>query len=205
MKTKKSTKPHKKGAKKRKAGLKGAAKLKAATKGLTEQIAKPSGVLVGLVVSSVANNLLEKVPFLQGLGEGETPAADGEKFNAKKLIKPLILAVVGAGTVALTHKKAGAAMQFANGLGYGIIGGGALSAVKAVTGKSLVSGLGDAGVELEKKALEANYYKHQALDMAKMIAEKQFTPELPENVEGVKGLSKDWGSELETEKSGTIL
>ncbi len=191
---KKSTKPHKSG-KKKKGGLTGAAKLKAATKGAAGQMAKPAGVLAGLVLASVASNLLDKVPFLQA------PADDGTgKFNIKKIAKPAILVVIGTATAVLTNKKTGVVMQFANGVGYGIAGGGVLSGVKAVTGKSLVSGLGDAGNG--KAVLEANYYKEQANDMAKMLEEKKFIPRLPS---GTDGLGKEWGSTMDAEKSDLIL
>ncbi|GEM_PF-4017442 len=196
MKTKKSTKPHKEGPKKKKAGLKGAEKLKAAKKGLTESIAKPSGVLVGLVLGSVASNLLDKIPFLQA------PAEDDGKFSVKKIVKPLILVAVGTATVVLTNKKTGAAMQFVSGLGFGIAGGGVLSGIKAVTGKSLTSGLGEAGAN--RKVLEATYYKEQLNDMAKQLEEKKFESNLEENPANGVGRT-DWGSTLEAENSGMIM
>ncbi len=197
----KSTKPHKSGAKKKKGGLKGAEKLKAAKKGVAEQIAKPSGVLVGLVAASLASNLLDKIPFLA------PPAVDDGTFSIKKIVKPIILVAAGTATAIFTHKKTGAAMQFVNGLGYGIAGGGLLSGVKAVTGKSLVSGLGAVD---GKAALEANYYKEQANDMAKMLEEKKFNPELINgSVEDLgkeqEELGKDWGSEINSENSGTVI
>lgn len=208
---KKATKPHKAG-KKETAVLKGAEQLKAAKKGLTGQIAKPSGVLVGLVVSSVASNLMDKIPFLK------TSEEDDGKFSVKKIIKPLILVAVGTTTAIVTRKKTGVVMEFVNGLGYGVAGGGLLSGVKAATGKSLVSGLGNAG--MGKSVLEASYYKHQANDMAKMLAEKKFTPNLPsserqienqpkgtEDKEGAEEMSspKDWGDSLDAESSATII
>lgn len=213
--SKKSTKPHKDAKPKSKAGLKGAEKLKAAKKGLTEQIAKPSGVLGGLVAASIAINLMEKIPFLQ------TPADDGTgKFSIKKIVKPLILVAVGGTAVALTHKKNGVAMQFANGLGYGVAGGGLIAGVKAVTGKSLVDGLGSVGASNSKAVLEANYYKHQAHDMAKMLEENKFNPNLNSaerhidyQMKGTEekksaeemGSPKDWGDTLDAESSATII
>lgn len=199
MKTKESTKPRKAGSKKKKAGLKGAAKLKAATKGLTESsIAKPSGVLVGLVLGSVASNLLDKIPFLAPPAEG---TEDDGKFKVKKIVKPLILLAVGAGTVVLTHNKKDAAMQFANGLGFGIAGGGVLSGIKAVTGKSLTSGLGEAGAN--RKVLEATYYKEQLNDMAKQLEERNFEPNLEENTDDVG--RTDWGTSMIAENSDMVM
>ena len=212
---KKSTKPHKEAKPKSKAGLKGAEKLKAAKKGLTEQIAKPSGVLGGLVAASIAINLMEKIPFLQ------TPADDGTgKFSIKKVVKPLILVAVGGTAVALTRKKTGVAMQFVNGLGYGVAGGGLIAGVKAVTGKSLVDGLGNVGASNGKAVLEANYYKHQAHDMAKMLEENKFNPNLNSadrhidyQMKGAEerksaeemGSPKDWGDTLDADSSATII
>lgn len=213
--SKKSTKPHKEAKPKSKAGLKGAEKLKAAKKGLTEQIAKPSGVLGGLVAASIAINLMEKIPFLK------TPEDDGSgKFSIKKVVKPLILIAVGGAAVALTHKKTGVAMQFANGLGYGVAGGGLIAGVKAVTGKSLVSGLGTVGASNSKAVLEANYYKHQANDMAKMLEENKFNPNLNSYERPIQYQMKNaeetnrneemagpnnWGDTLDAESSGTII
>lgn len=196
MKAKKSTKPRKSGAKKHKKGLRGAEKLKSAAKGMAEQIAKPAGVLVGLVVASVGSTLLDKVPFL-------APAAtDDGKLSIKKLAKPLIMVALGGTTVALTYKKTGAAMQFVNGLGYGIAGGGVLSGVKVVTGKSLTEGLGDAGND--KAVLVANYFKSQAEDLAKMLEEKNFTPQLTENSEqSIEGTQ--WGATQNADESGMVI
>ncbi|OFY84132.1 MAG: hypothetical protein A3F72_19835 [Bacteroidetes bacterium RIFCSPLOWO2_12_FULL_35_15] len=212
---KKSTKPHKEAKPKSKAGLKGAEKLKAAKKGLTEQIAKPSGVLGGLVAASIAINLMEKIPFLQ------TPEDDGTgKFSIKKIVKPIILVAVGATAVAFTHKKTGIAMQFANGLGYGVAGGGLIAGVKAVTGKSLVDGLGRVDMRNGRAVLEANYYKHQAHDMAKMLEENKFNPNLnsaerhieyqPKSREEMNGSEEmggpnNWGDTLDAESSSTII
>jgi len=214
MSTKKTTKPHKSGAKKEESQLKGAgaAKLKAATKGAAEKLAKPAGVLGGLVLSSVASNLMDKVPFLAPGDGTET----GIKKYVKKYAKPVILLTGGITTIIVTHKKEGAGWDFANGLGWGVAGGGAFSGFKALTGKSLVSGLGNVGdSETTKKAvLDANYYKAQAEDLAKVIEENKFMPKLPagseEEVNGlgeeeVSGLGKDWGSSLLTENSPTIL
>lgn len=200
MKPKKSTKPRKAGSKKKKAGLKGAAKLKAATKGLTESIAKPSGVLVGLVLGSVASNLLDKIPFLAPPAEG---TEDDGKFNVKKIVKPLILLVVGAGTVVLTHSKKGAAMQFVNGLGYGVAGGGVLSGIKAVTGKSLTSGLGEAGAN--RKVLEATYLKEQLNDMAKQLEEHKFESNLEDKANTDSVGRTDWGTQMIAENSDMVM
>lgn len=202
MKTKKSTKPRKAGSKRKKAGLKGAAKLKTAKKGLTESIAKPSGVLVGLVLGSVASNLLDKIPFLAPPAAEEETVEGPGKFSVKKIIKPLILIGIGSATVLLTNKKAGAAMQFATGLGFGIAGGGVLSAVKAVTGKSLTSGLGEVGAN--RRALEATYLKEQVNDMAKMLEEKKFESNLEDSGEDV-GRPEEWGSTMDAENSGMIM
>lgn len=196
MSKKKSTKPHKAGAKKRKkGGLKGAAKLKAATKGMAEQIAKPAGVLAGLVLSSVGSKILDKVPFLA------PSATDDGKMSIKKFAKPAILLVAGGTIAFLTNKKPGAAMQFANGVGYGIAGGGVLSAVKVVTGKSLVAGLGEPSNE--KAALEATYYKEQASDMAKMLEEQKFQPQLNAPVEEMG--KPAWGATQDVDASGMIV
>ena len=212
---KKSTKPHEEAKPKGKAELKGAEKLKAAKKGLTEQIAKPAGVLGGLVAASIAINLMEKIPFLQ------TPEDDGTgKFSIKKIVKPLILVGIGATAVVFTRKKTGVVMQFANGLGYGVAGGGLIAGVKAVTGKSLVGGLGTVGASNGKAVLEANYYKHQAHDMAKMLEENKFNPNLNSSerqieyqVKGTEerkiaeemGGPNNWGDTLDVESSATII
>ena len=196
MAHKKSTKPHKKGSKKKKGSLKGTAALKASKKGVIDSLAKPSGVLVGFVLGSVASNLLEKVPFLA------TPAEDDGKFSIKKTIKPVILLGVGSATAILTHKKSGAAMQFVSGIGFGLAGAGVVSGVKAVTGKSLVSGLGEPGANA--KALEATYYKEQANDLAKQLEEGKFRPNLDE--EGTDGVGKtEWGTTMNADESGMVM
>lgn len=161
-------KHHKKGAKRK--GLSGVAKVKAASKKGMAEMATPAGVLVGLVAASVASNLMDKVPFL-------APDATKEGFQVKSIIKPLALAAIGAGTAYMTHGKSGGASKFANGVGYGLVGGAVFITGKVVLKKSLVSGLGSADDGTAK--LEATYYKERAEDMAKMLEKAKFTPELP--------------------------
>ena len=171
MKTTK-TKPHKAKSKKGK-GLKGAGaeKLKAAKKGMGEEVAKPIGFIVGLAGASFVGNLIDKVPFLAPK-EGEEPGM------LKKLAKPVLLAGVGAVGVYLTHGKKEAGLQFANGVSWGFVGGGAFSGVKVFLKKDPFGGLGKSPVE-NKVALEAKYYKDQAAEMAKLLESNKFTPELP--------------------------
>ncbi len=164
----KAKKHHKKGGKRK--GLSGVAAVKqAAKKGMTE-MATPAGVLVGLVAASVASNLLDKVKYLE-----TDPAVT--TFQAKSLLKPLILAGAGTGLILVTHKKSGAMAKLAYGAGFGLVGGGVFVGAKVVLKKSLVSGLG--APEEGKAALEATYYRNQAEDMAKMIEAGKFKPELP--------------------------
>lgn len=199
MKT--TTKPHKAQTPKKGKGkgLKGAgaAKLKAATKGMGNEVARPIGVIVGLVGSSLAGSLLDKVPFLAPK-EGEEPSM------IKKLVKPTILALAGGATVYLTHGKKETAMQFVNGVGYGFIGGGVISGTRKFMSKDLTAGLGQSPSE-SKALIEAKYYKDSVNDMAKLLEANKFDPMLPE-AESTNGMgAENVTSELKVENSEVIL
>lgn len=200
MKT--TTKPHKaKTPKKGKGkGLKGAGaqKLKAATKGMGNEVARPIGVIVGLVGSSLAGSLLDKVPFLAPK-EGEEPS------TIKKLAKPLILAAAGGATVYFTHGKKETGMQFANGLGYGFIGGGVISGTRKFMSKDLTAGLGQSPAQ-SKAELEAKYYKDSVADMAKLLEANKFDPALPGYEQPTNGIgAENVTSELKVENSDVII
>lgn len=166
-------KPHSKKRGKGK-GLKGPGAKKAAAvkKGMSGEVAKPIGVIVGLVGSALIGHGLDKIPFLQSK-DGSEPGI------AKKLIKPVALLAVGGTGVYLTHGKKGAAMEFANGVSWGIAGGGVVSGAKVFLKKDIFSGLGKSS-ELESKAKEAEYYKSQSEDIAKQLELANHKIELPE-------------------------
>lgn len=178
------TKPHKtkksKSKKKSKKGLSGAAKM-AAVKGMGAKVAKPAGAILGLVAASGLGWAMDKVPFLV-----VDPAETGAKATIKKLIKPFALVAIGGTTVFLTHKKTGPAMDFVNGLGWGIAGGGVFSGVKALTGKDVFTGLGrDASAQ--KASLQVQYFKDKADDMAKLLEKSRYDVEIPEYSKGNEG------------------
>jgi len=197
MKTK--TRPHKAKSKKGK-GLKGAGaeKLKAAKKGMGEEVAKPIGFIVGLAGASFVGNLIDKVPFL-------VPKEGAEKTIVQKLAKPIALAAVGGVTVYLTHGKKETAQQFANGAGWGFVAGGTFSGAKAFMKSDPFKGLGQSPSE-NKAALEAKYYKEQAADMAKLLEQNKFQPELPAASEAANGMAgENVPSELKYENTSTIV
>lgn len=175
------TKKHKKGAKK---GLKGVAKVAAAKKGLGE-VAKPFGIILGLAASSLAGHGIDKIKFL-------APDPTNEKFQVKSLVKPAILLLAGAGTVYGTHGKATPTMQFVNGLGWGFITGGTFNVVKVVLKKDPFGGLG------VTEQSDANYYKEQMNEMAKVLEQNKFKVELPklnpgsqEEMKGITSLERE--------------
>lgn len=183
------TKPHrakKRSKKKGKKSLSGAEQYQAAKKGLEAEVTKPIGIIVGLVGSSLAGHLLDKVPFLK-------PDETIEGFQIKKVIKPATLIIIGGTAVFASHGKKSAGAAFANGLGWGFITGGAASGVKVILKKDVFAGLG-ASPDVTKKEIEADYYKAQAEDMAKLLEQNRFTPELPalpELPEGTSGLGAE--------------
>ncbi|MGQ0829405.1 MAG: hypothetical protein ACT4ON_13535 [Bacteroidota bacterium] len=181
------TKPHrtKKRSKKKKGkkGLSGAEQYKAAKKGLQAEQTKPIGIVLGLVGSSLAGHLIDKVPFLQ-------PDESVEGFQIKKVIKPAALVLIGGTSVFATHGKKTPGAAFVNGLGWGFISGGAISGAKVILKKDLFAGLGTSP-DASKASLETNYYKAQAQDLAKLLEQNRFSPNLPELSEGVNGLGAE--------------
>lgn len=198
------TKPHKTGKKSKKKGKKkglGAAKMAALKKGMGANVTKPIGVIVGLVAASGAGYLLDKVAILQ-----PDPAKEG--FQVKSLIKPVALLAIGATGVVLTHKKsATAGGAFLNGMSWGFAAGGALSGVKTFLKKDPFAGLGKDS-NTSKAQIEANYYKNEAADLAKLLEQNKFKAELPElpgaEMNGM-GNANRFGSEFDFANNGAIL
>ncbi|MCE9537712.1 MAG: hypothetical protein K8R85_00620 [Bacteroidetes bacterium] len=181
---KKSAKPHtdKKKPKKGSKGLKGVAKVAAAKKGMGE-VVKPFGIIIGLAASSLAGHGIDKIKFLE-------PDPTNEGFQVKSLVKPALLLLAGAGTVFGTHGKPTPAMQFVNGLGWGFITGGTFNVVKVVLKKDPFGGLGKS----ETTETDADYYKEQMNEMAKVLEQNKFKVELPklssaEESEEMKGIT----------------
>lgn len=175
MKTKPHTTRGAKGRKKRKGGkkgLSGASKVEAAKKKSGESgMVKPLGVIAGLAVASGVGYVLDKVPFLQ-------PDEEAEGFQVKSVIKPAALLAAGGAGIFLTHNKTGNAMAFANGVAWGVAGGGLFSGAKAVLKMDVFKGLGE-DPAVKTKELTAEYYKDKAEDMAKLLEKSQHEINLP--------------------------
>ncbi|HEY0029149.1 MAG TPA: hypothetical protein VGC65_00210 [Bacteroidia bacterium] len=170
------TKPHKtKKSKSKKSKSKkglGATKMDA-VKGMGAKVAKPVGAILGLVGASVIGWGLDKIPFLA------PDPTTGERSLVAKVVKPLVLVGAGGAAVVLTHKKSGAGADLANGLGWGLVGGGVFAGVKAFTGTDVFTGLGQ-DPSAAKANLQVQYFKDKADDMAKILEKSRYEVEVPE-------------------------
>lgn len=185
----------KKRSKKGKKNLSGLGKLQDAKKGMSAEVTKPIGIIIGLVGSSLVGYAIDKVPFLK-------PDETAEGFQVKKVIKPAVLALAGGATVYATHGKKTSGAAFANGLGWGFVTGGAISGSKIILKKDVFGGLG-ASPDVKKAAIEADYYKKQAEDMANLLEQNKFNPELPALMEGLG--AENVASEIDYGNSNELL
>lgn len=135
--------------------------------------AHPFAVLLGLWGGSLAGRLIDK-------GVARIPdKGDGEKFQWKKLIKPIVLTGTG---IAITYygiarDKDGEeeGIQFIKHLGYGVVGSGLVSGVRVFIKKDLFEGLGETDNNLQEK-----YYTEAKEEIMKVLNDASFKPALPE-------------------------
>ncbi len=182
----------------------GKAKLAEAKRAHAEsQLAKPFGVITGLVASAAIGYGIDHIPFLK-------PDEGATGFQVKKIVKPLLLTATGVVVAIVTHKneKKSNVVNFVNGVGYGVAAGGVVSGISVATGKPLVTGLGETdGTGSTKKHLEVEYYKAQAKDAQRLLEKNKWNnnlnedrqPERNEEMKGVDGMGAS-----ETDYSGEL-